>query len=104
MNIFEKIIIVTICVILPKSIREAVINRVKRTKNVFLSTFELKILSKILKIILFPLSIIIALMIALIKIFFIWILPTKKYNDYRYLINQFYTNIIHKNINVKFAF
>lgn len=104
MNVFEKIVIIIICVILPKSIREAIINRVKRTKNVFLSSFELKILSKFLKIIFFPLSILIALMIALIKIFFIWILPTKKYNDYRYLINQFYTDIIHKNMNLKIAF
>lgn len=104
MNIIEKIIMITICAILPRNIRLAFNNRIKRTHLVFTNTFELKMFWKIVNILLMPIKIIVALIVAFFKTIFIWILPTKTYNDFKYLLNQIYSDLIQKNMKFGLAY
>lgn len=101
MNGILKFLEVIIRLLLPQNISVAVFNRFKRTKNILLSTQELRMF---FKVILYPIILIVSLFVALIKIILIWILPYKTYNDIKFIAKQFYLDIaVLKNVGLKKA-
>lgn len=101
MNGIIKLFEVLIRVLLPNKLSIGILNRMKRTKNILLSTIELRLF---FKVILFPIILLSSLIIAVIKILLIWMLPYKMYNDIKYIVKQFYMDIaILKNVSLKKA-
>lgn len=97
MNGIIKLFEVLIRVLLPNKLSIGILNRMKRTKNILLSTTELRLF---FKVILFPIILLSSLIIAVIKILLIWMLPYKMYNDIKYIVKQFYMDIaILKNVS-----
>lgn len=90
MNGIIKLFEVLIRVLLPNKLSIGILNRMKRTKNILLSTTELRLF---FKVILFPIILLSSLIIAVIKILLIWMLPYKMYNDIKYIVKQFYMDI-----------
>lgn len=99
MNGILKVINTIIKIILPRTVYNLIINRIKRSKDILLSTPELRVL---IKICIFPVKVFGDLLIALLKLPFIWLLPYKFYNDVKFIAKQFYMDIIVLN-NIPFT-
>lgn len=100
MGIFGKAVWMFINLILPKPIRQPILNRIERTKRALTSTPELRLLWKI---VLFPIRLILSLLGALVKTFLLWVMPTKMYNDNIFLLKQFYMDVASKHMDISLA-
>ncbi|MCM0707753.1 hypothetical protein NBH08_22965 [Faecalicatena sp. BF-R-105] len=100
MGILGKFISVLLHIILPPRIREAVLNRIERTKTVLTSNLELRIFWRIL---FFPIVLPLSLLMAAMKTLMIWVFPSKVYNDLRYICYQIYTDVSSRNTGIRLA-
>ena len=100
MGILGKFISVLLHIILPQRIREAVLNRIERTKTVLTSNLELRIFWRIL---FFPIVLPLSLLMAAMKTLMIWVFPSKVYNDLRYICYQIYTDVSSRNTGIRLA-
>lgn len=91
MNGISKLIETFIRILLPNRLGDNVIIRFKRSKDVMLSTNETRIF---FKFVLFPVNLVCSLFVAILKMPLIWLLPIKTYNDIKYIVKQFYMDIV----------
>lgn len=87
---FLRIIFVFNNIIFPPKFALSVNHRVERMHNALIGTKELKLFWSV---VLYPLKLAISLIIALLKVFFIWLLPEKTFFNLRYVLKQIYTDL-----------
>lgn len=98
MNGILKILQIILKIILPQELYSVVMNRIKRSKDILLSTRELRLFFFVL---IFPIKLIISLFIVFIKLLLCWMLPTMAYGNLKYLLKQIYSDIYFKNLSIK---
>lgn len=86
--------------ILPERAHKIVLNRINRTKKAMTSNKELAFFWRVL---FFPIVLPISLLVAVIKTILIWLLPEKRFNDFKYIFNQFYIDIASRHMSVGLA-
>lgn len=99
-KILEKLLGILLHGLLPKRAQKIILNRINRTKRAMTCNKELAFFWRVL---LFPIVLPISLLIAVIKTILIWLLPEKLFNDFKYIFNQFYTDITLRQMSVRLA-
>lgn len=97
MNGVIKFFEVLIKISFSKDINKILVDRIKKVKDILLSTYELRIF---FKIILFPIKLILDLFIAFIKIFLVILLPQYLYGNLKYSLKLFYDDIVNKKLKL----
>lgn len=99
MKFLSRIFNAFLCLLLPKSLYEAVGARIIGIKNAFTSNLELRIFWKV---VFFPIVLPLSLLIALLKSVCILISPAG-YRYTKFIVNQFCSDIAHNHITIKKA-
>ena len=101
MNILLMIIKIILKIILPASIYSGVLSRAKRSKDIFLSTKELR---QFFYIVLYPINLLCHLIVAFLKMPMVWLLTDGIYSTLKFLVKQFYFDICDRHLGVKIAY
>lgn len=99
MRFLGKIFKAVLCLLLPKSLHEAVGTRVRGIKDAFTSNLELRIFWKV---VFFPIVLPLSLLIALLKSVCIFISPAG-YQYTKFIVSQFCSDIVRDHITIKKA-
>ncbi len=102
-NAFKIIIKSFLYVILPRSERKHIQRRLNETKLAFTSCMELRIFWILCKVILFPITLTLSLLWALLKVIAIWVLPDNFYFDLRYALKYFIDDISKRHLGFKLS-
>ena len=97
MNGIIKLFEVLIRVILPQKLNDIFFNRIKRIKDILLSTYELRIF---FKVIVFPLKLIADLIVAIFKILLVILLPQYIYGNLKYSVKLFYGDAVSRKLKL----
>lgn len=97
MNGIIKLFEVLMRVILPQKLNDIFFNRIKRIKDILLSTYELRIF---FKVIVFPLKLIADLIVAIFKILLVILLPQYIYGNLKYSVKLFYGDAVSRKLKL----
>lgn len=103
MEIIGRAFSALLSMIFPADTRASVLKRAEQTQKAFTSNIELKIFWLILRVLLFPITLAISMVVALLKTIFIWILPSGLYVDLRFSFNTFFADITKRHLPIQLA-
>ncbi len=88
-----KIVKIGICLILPKNVYKAVMERWNKTKLIMTSDFSLKIFWRILGVLFFPVILLCSILVAFSKTILLWCIGPKHYRQVEYAFSMFFKDM-----------